>query len=152
MPSPATTGSASKSKRRLRRGAPKHSKPTLVAWRSWAAALACAVCAQALGYLVACVHAKTVTGSFQLDSGDLYHGPEKEIAKYSFMVGRGRIAGKFWYRDPHTWMTSPALYLFRDESWDKYHNAPVREGETGTRAWCTRTDAQLAPPRRATTR
>src|SRR4051794_28500395 len=29
------------------------------------------------------------------------------------------------YADPHTWMTSPALYLFRDESWDKYFNAPA---------------------------
>ena len=61
---------------------------------------------------------------------DLYSGPEKEIAKFSFVVGRGKIEGKFRYQDPHTWMTSPALYLFRDERWEDYHNAPACDDKT----------------------
>jgi len=71
--------------------------------------------------------AKTARGRFALEAGDLVTGPEYEIAKFSFVVGKGKIQGKFLYEDPHTWMTSPALYLFRDEKWDEYHKAPSCE-------------------------
>lgn len=54
-------------------------------------------------------------------------GPEYEIAKFSFVVGSGKVEGTFRYQDPQTWMTSPALYLFRDEKWTDYHNAPACE-------------------------
>jgi len=82
-----------------------------------------------VGILVACscnvAWSKTVAGSLRLEAGDLYTGPEYEVTKYSFAIGEGRIDGKFWYKDPHTWMTSPALYLFMDEAWEKYHEAPA---------------------------
>ena len=68
---------------------------------------------------------KTVRGNAQLEAGDLYTGPEKEITKFSFSVGKGLVRGTFRYEDPHTWMTSPALYLFMDERWDEYHSAPA---------------------------
>ena len=116
-----------------RRGAPHPvppRRPAAAAWLSLslslsltaALLLACLACLTASPTPTA---AKTVTGAFQLEAGDLYRGPEVELAKFSFVVGRGRIAGKFRYRDPHTWMTSPALYLFRDESWPDYHRAPA---------------------------
>mmetsp|Transcript_19478 Transcript_19478/g.55704 ORF Transcript_19478/g.55704 Transcript_19478/m.55704 type:complete len:482 (+) Transcript_19478:122-1567(+) len=69
--------------------------------------------------------AKTVRGSFQLEAGDFDSGPEYEITKYSFATGVSKIDGTFRYKDPHTWMTSPALYLFKDDAWDKYHTAPA---------------------------
>lgn len=68
---------------------------------------------------------KTVSGQFKLEAGDFDTGPEYEITKYSFAIGEGVVDGKFTYKDPHTWMTSPALYLFMDEAWDKYHSAPA---------------------------
>lgn len=71
------------------------------------------------------VEGKAVSGKFLLESGDLTHGPEYEITKFSFAIGKGRVQGKVAYMDPHTWMTSPALYLFRDESWNDYHKAPA---------------------------
>lgn len=46
------------------------------------------------------------------------------VTKYSFAIGEGTVEGEFTYSDAHTWMTSPALYLFMDENWDNYHNAP----------------------------
>eukprot|EP00924_Labyrinthula_sp_SR-Ha-C_P008868 maker-scaffold_2-snap-gene-5.62-mRNA-1 protein AED:0.01 eAED:0.01 QI:119/1/1/1/1/1/4/359/482 len=67
---------------------------------------------------------KTVKGKFKLEAGDLTHGPEYEITKYSFEIGEGVVEGWFKYADPHTWRTSPALYLFMDESWEAYHSAP----------------------------
>jgi hypothetical protein len=69
--------------------------------------------------------AKTVSGVFLLESGDLTHGPEHEIAKFSFAIGHGKVEGRFRFADPHTWMTSPALYLFRDEVWEQYHSVPA---------------------------
>jgi len=69
--------------------------------------------------------AKHVSGVFHLESGDLTHGPEYEVAKFSFAVGHSKIEGVFKFADSHTWMTSPALYLFRDEVWDQYHSAPA---------------------------
>mmetsp|Transcript_13617 Transcript_13617/g.15948 ORF Transcript_13617/g.15948 Transcript_13617/m.15948 type:complete len:481 (-) Transcript_13617:192-1634(-) len=72
-----------------------------------------------------CVEGKTVFGKFLLEAGDFDTGPEHEVTKYSFAIGTGRVEGTFRYADPHTWMTSPALYLFRDESWDEYHTAPA---------------------------
>ncbi|KAH9261455.1 hypothetical protein BASA81_000099 [Batrachochytrium salamandrivorans] len=69
------------------------------------------------------VESKTVSGTFQLTAGDFTSGPEYEISKFSFVVGKGQIRGEFKYQDPQTWMTSPALYLFRDESWSDYHKA-----------------------------
>lgn len=76
-----------------------------------------------LAALALTVQAKTVSGKFQLTAGDLYTGPEFEISKFSFVVGKGQIRGTFHYQDAQTWMTSPALYLFRDESWADYHAA-----------------------------
>jgi len=70
-------------------------------------------------------NAKSVSGVFHLESGDLTHGPEYEIAKFSFAIGKSKVEGRFRFADSHTWMSSPALYLFRDEVWDSYHNAPA---------------------------
>ena len=78
-----------------------------------------------LNWLATWIEGKTVSGKFLLESGDLTHGPEYEITKFSFAIGKGRVQGKVSYLDPHTWMTSPALYLFRDESWNDYHKAPA---------------------------
>ena len=83
-------------------------------WHSWKQELGC------------CDTNKNTVKSFQ----DLYTGPEYEIAKFSFVVGKGKIQGKFRYEDPHTWMTSPALYLFRDERWEDYHKAPACDDKT----------------------
>mmetsp|Transcript_4104 Transcript_4104/g.8858 ORF Transcript_4104/g.8858 Transcript_4104/m.8858 type:complete len:489 (-) Transcript_4104:327-1793(-) len=71
------------------------------------------------------VEGKSVSGKFRLEAGDFDHGPEYEITKFSFAIGKGSVTGKFTYDDPKTWMTSPALYLFMDEVWDKYHEAPA---------------------------
>ena len=70
--------------------------------------------------------AKRVSGRFHLDAGDETHGPEFEIAKFSFAVGASEITGKIKYpvKDMN-WMTSPALYLFSDDTWDAYHKAPA---------------------------
>mmetsp|Transcript_17908 Transcript_17908/g.31654 ORF Transcript_17908/g.31654 Transcript_17908/m.31654 type:complete len:480 (+) Transcript_17908:243-1682(+) len=86
-----------------------------------AASVACATFVAS----VAVSRAKTVTGVFQLEAGDLYTGPEYEITKFSFAEGEGKVDGVFRFKDPHTWMTSPALYLFMDEAWDDYHKAPT---------------------------
>ena len=47
------------------------------------------------------------------------------VTKYSFAIGTGTVEGTFTYADTRNWATSPALYLFMDESWDKYHDAPA---------------------------
>jgi len=72
-------------------------------------------------------NAKTIRGRFQLEAGDFDHGPEYEISKYSFAVGLSKVEGKFKYKDPRTWQTSPALYLFMDTAWDAYHSKPACE-------------------------
>jgi hypothetical protein len=62
--------------------------------------------------------AKYVSGSFHLDAGDFLHGPEYEIAKFSFLPGKATISGKVTYKTADSnWMTSPALYLFNDDAW-----------------------------------
>jgi hypothetical protein len=89
----------------------------------WTALLHATLVATALVALLPAVQAKRVTGRVQLTAGDEHTGPEYEVTKYSFLVGTGLVRGKFTYRNPHTWMTSPALYLFMDEEWDTYRNA-----------------------------
>jgi len=69
--------------------------------------------------------AKTVTGTFLLEAGDFEKGPEEELTKYSFAVGDSKVTGIFEYTDAKTWMTSPALYLFKDDKWAEYHAAPA---------------------------
>eukprot|EP01064_Diplonema_japonicum_P000353 TRINITY_DN10246_c0_g1_i1.p1 TRINITY_DN10246_c0_g1~~TRINITY_DN10246_c0_g1_i1.p1 ORF type:complete len:490 (+),score=90.58 TRINITY_DN10246_c0_g1_i1:87-1556(+) len=82
--------------------------------------------ALALVGLVALAEGKNVKGSFHLDAGDETHGPEFEIAKFSFAVGASKIKGKVKYPAADmNWRTSPALYLFNDEKWDDYHKAPA---------------------------
>ena len=62
--------------------------------------------------------AKFVSGSFHLDAGDFEHGPEYEIAKYSFNMGKAHVNGKVRFKTADSnWMTSPALYLFNDNKW-----------------------------------
>jgi hypothetical protein len=66
--------------------------------------------------------AKYSSGGFQLDAGGYDSGPEYEIAKFSFNEGTAHISGKFRYKAADSnWMTSPAVYLFHDDSWDAYH-------------------------------
>eukprot|EP01052_Picozoa_sp_SAG31_P016091 SAG31_NODE_1054_length_10140_cov_4.264316_8_plen_98_part_00 len=66
--------------------------------------------------------AKFVSGSFHLDAGDFVRGPEYEIAKYSFNMGKAHVNGKIRFKTADSnWMTSPALYLFNDNKW----GAPV---------------------------
>jgi hypothetical protein len=36
----------------------------------------------------------------------------------------GLVKGVISYETPNSWMTSPALFLFQDDSWDNYHKAP----------------------------
>ena len=76
--------------------------------------------------LLAAADALTVNGRFHLDAGDETHGPEYEITKFTFAVGESMAKGTV--RFPATdmnMMTSPALYLFNDEVWEKYHSAPA---------------------------
>jgi hypothetical protein len=64
------------------------------------------------------VGAKFISGSFHLDAGDFEHGPEYEMTKYSFNMGKAHISGKVTYPTADAnWMTSPALYLFSDSKW-----------------------------------
>ena len=68
--------------------------------------------------LVPCVVGKYSSGTFHLDAGDFEHGPEYEIAKFSFLPGKATISGKVRYKTKDSnWMTSPALYLFNDDAW-----------------------------------
>lgn len=73
----------------------------------------------ALAALTGCLtEAKYSSGSFHLDAGDFEHGPEYEIAKFSFLPGTATISGKVRYKTADSnWMTSPALYLFNDDAW-----------------------------------
>ena len=80
----------------------------------------------ALCALLVSAGAKKVSGSFHLSAGDETHGPEYEISKYTFAVGKSMIKGKVTYSaSDQNWMTSPALYLFNDDKWDEYHKAPA---------------------------
>ena len=82
----------------------------------------------ALAAIVGAAQAKFSSGSFHLDAGDFEHGPEYEIAKFSFLEGMAHINGKVRYKTADSnWMTSPALYLFNDDAWDAYHAAPACE-------------------------
>ena len=72
--------------------------------------------------------AKKSYGTFQLEAGDQDSGPEYEIAKFTFAQGMSHISGKFTFKAADSnWMTSPALYLFNDASWDDYHRLPACE-------------------------
>eukprot|EP00756_Hemistasia_phaeocysticola_P066710 Hpha_TRINITY_DN9441_c0_g1::TRINITY_DN9441_c0_g1_i1::g.139296::m.139296 len=76
--------------------------------------------------LLAGSEAKRTSGRFHLSAGDLTHGPEYEIAKFSFAVGKALIKGTVEYSSKDiNWHTSPALYLFSDEKWEDYHSAPA---------------------------
>eukprot|EP01062_Namystynia_karyoxenos_P031296 TRINITY_DN23225_c0_g1_i1.p1 TRINITY_DN23225_c0_g1~~TRINITY_DN23225_c0_g1_i1.p1 ORF type:complete len:533 (+),score=198.86 TRINITY_DN23225_c0_g1_i1:126-1601(+) len=70
--------------------------------------------------------AKHASGAFHLSAGDLTHGPEHEIAKFSFTTGKALIRGTVRYSAKDiNWHTSPALYLFSDDKWDAYHSSPA---------------------------
>ena len=88
-----------------------------------------------LAAIVGAAQAKFSSGSFHLDAGDFEHGPEYEIAKFSFLEGMAHINGKVRYKTADSnWMTSPALYLFNDDAWDAWpdHAQPhVRADERG---------------------
>jgi len=79
-----------------------------------------------LALLTGAAQAKRSNGKFHLSAGDQTHGPEYEIAKFSFAVGKALIKGEVQYSSQDiNWHTSPALYLFSDDKWDAYHSAPA---------------------------